>query len=69
MSANGHDEQGRTSVPTRTKGPKGHSITEVVRISDFEAVLRFVIGLEAPQTFRVLQLNNPPRIAIDISSN
>lgn len=69
MTANGHDEDGQPNVPMRIRGPKGHSVVEIVRLGDYEAVLSFAIGLEAPQTFRVLQLQNPPRIAIDISSN
>jgi len=68
MTANGHTEAGESTAPKRTNGPKGHSITEVVRAGDFEGVLSFVIGLEAPQTFRAFQTNDPPRIVIDISS-
>jgi hypothetical protein len=68
MTANGHTEAGVSTAPKRTKGPRGHSITEVVRVGDFEGVLSFVIGLDAPQTFRAFQTNDPPRIVIDISS-
>ena len=68
MTANGHDSYGTSAVAMRTKGPKGHSIVELVRTGDFEGVLSFVIGLDAPQTFRVLQVGNPPRIVVDVAS-
>ena len=68
MTANGHDSYGTSAVAMRTKGAKGHSVVELVRTGDLEGVLSFVIGLEAPQTFRVLQVGNPPRIVVDIAS-
>ena len=69
MTANGHDETGHSASNERTPGPAGkHSITEVVRTDDFEGVLTYVVGLDSPQTFRVLQYSNPPRLAIDVSS-
>jgi hypothetical protein len=47
--------------------PTGLSaVREIRRLSDFEAVLVWVIGVDATRPFTVGQLTGPPRVYIDI---
>ena len=41
-------------------------VREVVRTGDFEAVLSWVIGVESERQFRVLRLDDPARLVVDI---
>ncbi len=58
------------------KGPKRISgsergaqvITELARTGDFEAVLNWAIGLDHEADFRVLRLDAPARIVVDVAS-
>jgi hypothetical protein len=44
-------------------------ITEAVRSGDFEAVLTWGVGLTAPVEYRVLTLQNPPRLVVDFRND
>jgi hypothetical protein len=44
------------------------AITEVVRTGDFEAVLNWAIGLDHETDFRVMRLDAPARIVVDLES-
>lgn len=53
--------------PTRLAGDT-RVVTEVVEIEDFEANVRWVIGLEAPTRLVVWTLDAPSRLVIDIET-
>jgi hypothetical protein len=40
-------------------------VRELVRTGDFEAVLTWAVGLGDKVDFRVLTLEDPPRLAVD----
>jgi hypothetical protein len=42
------------------------ALVEAERTGDFEGVLQWVLGLTAETDFRVVELEGPPRIAIDV---
>jgi hypothetical protein len=44
------------------------ALTDLVRTSDFEAVLTWVAGADAPAPFRVQTLSSPTRIVVDLAS-
>jgi len=68
QGANAHDEQGRPTVsPPRFK-PGLPSLKEVAQIGDFEAVVTYGLGVDHKVPFKVLELSNPSRIAIDIAT-
>lgn len=43
------------------------SVTEVRSAGDFEAVLTWVAGVRAQEPFRVLVLDGPPRLVVDVA--
>ncbi len=57
--------------PLRLAGAEhGTSIVrEVARVSDFEAVLIWAIGAEDRVDFRVLELDGPPRLVVDLRNH
>jgi hypothetical protein len=56
--------------PKRIEGaPAGmQAITELARTGDFEAVLNWAIGLDHASDFRVLRLDSPARLVVDVQS-
>ena len=44
-------------------------VREVVRIGDFEAVLNWAVGLDDRVDFRVLTLDDPPRLVVDFRNH
>jgi hypothetical protein len=44
-------------------------VREVVRVSDFEAVLVWAIGADDRVDFRILALDGPPRLAVDLRNH
>ena len=64
--ANAHDEEGRATAGERRMSVGLPVVLEVVRICDFEAVVEYVLGVAAPHRYRVVELESPPRVVIDI---
>jgi hypothetical protein len=64
--ANAHDEQGRATVRERELHPKLANLQEIERTCDFEAVVTWVLGVKSPNHYRVLELTDPPRLALDV---
>lgn len=68
--AAGVDLSGNTAIitytgPTRL-APRQANVVEIVRTGDFEGVLTWAIGLRARTAYRVLTLESPSRVVIDI---
>lgn len=68
QGANAHNPDGSPSVEPRRFKPNLPSLKEVARIGDFEAVVTYGLGIDHRVPFKVLELSNPSRIAIDIST-
>jgi hypothetical protein len=64
--ANAHDEQGRPTVSARELHPNLENVIEIERTCDFEAVVTWVLGTKSPKRYRVLELRDPPRLALDV---
>src|SRR5262245_6094980 len=66
--AQAHDSNGHPSVsPLRFK-PGLPSLKEVALIGDFEGVVTYGLGVDHKVPFKVLELSNPSRIAIDVTT-
>jgi hypothetical protein len=72
--ASGFDLNGEGTLvykgPKRIAGSQSGTqvITEVARTGDFEAVLNWAIGLDRARDFRVLRLESPARLVVDVQA-
>jgi hypothetical protein len=66
--ANAHTEQGDITVRDRNRvwTDRGANLRALRLICDFEAVTEWVAGVRHPGKFRVLELTDPARIAVDV---
>ncbi len=64
--ARAHNDKGKPTV-ARKEYKFGYPVMrEVERTCDFEGTLTYVIGVASPHKFRIIELNDPPRLCIDI---
>lgn len=64
--ANAHTEEGKPTVKNRAFAPNHEIVKEVKLTCDFEAEVAWVLGVASPNYYRVIELKNPTRLAIDI---
>lgn len=64
--ARAHDDAGRATVETRSLAPALPVVRELRLTCDFEAELTWVLGLAAPNPYRVSESSGPARLVIDI---
>jgi hypothetical protein len=64
--ANAHTEEGRPTVAPRERRPALPVLREPELTCDFEADVTWVLGLAAPNPYRVLELRYPPRLVVDV---
>ena len=61
-----HDENGRATLRGRVIRPSVANILEMRMICDFEGQVEWVLAVRSPGQFRVLELFEPSRLAIDV---
>jgi len=61
-----HDAQGPT-ISSNDLTPGLTTLQEAAQTCDFEAVGNWVLGLSQEVDFRVIELDNPPRVAVDVA--
>ncbi len=64
--ANAHSEAGVSTIENLHQTPGLTLIKEVKLICDFEADVEWVLGLAAPNNYRVFELTSPARLVVDI---
>lgn len=64
--ARAHTEAGEPTVPHDRQGRDLPNLRETVPTCDFEGVVTWVLGLTSPEPFRVLRLDNPTRVVVDV---
>jgi len=64
--ANAHTEAGETTIKDRIRSPNLRVIKDLKLICDFEAEVEWVMGVSSPNKYRVLELQRPTRLVIDI---
>ena len=64
--ANAHTEEGKPTIENREQTPNHEIIKEIKSTCDFEADVTWVLGVSSPNKYRVLELKNPTRLAVDI---
>jgi hypothetical protein len=65
-NAAAHTEAGQPTLPGRDQPADGSLMLRIYRTCDFEGIVTFVIAVSSPNPYRVLELNGPARIAVDI---
>ena len=61
-----HDDKGNATVKNREQKLDFPILKEAEMTCDFEAEVAVVLGVTKPNKYRVLELKNPTRLAIDI---
>jgi hypothetical protein len=64
--AQAHTEEGKPTVENRERAPNHKIIKELKLTCDFEADVTWVLGVASPNKYRVLELENLTRLAVDI---
>jgi hypothetical protein len=64
--AQAHNEAGASTVPFLQRKVRLPVVKEVRSICDFEADVTWVVGLASRKEYRVMELEGPPRLVIDI---
>jgi hypothetical protein len=69
-AADAHTDDGRSTVGIAPV-PLADAVVlrQVQIIEDFEGVVIYVAGMDAPRPFRVQTFTDPPRLAIDVRTN
>ncbi len=61
-----HANDGKSSLAFRELSPKLPNLLELRSTCDFEAQVEWVAGVGSPNHFRVVELKDPTRLAVDI---
>ncbi|HUP19437.1 MAG TPA: hypothetical protein VM778_05725 [Gemmatimonadota bacterium] len=64
--ARSHDDEGRSTAGALDATPGLARVLSVARTCDFEAVVVFVLAVDSPEPYRVLELDDPPRLVVDV---
>jgi hypothetical protein len=65
--ANAHNETGASTIDANELTPGLATLLEAESTCDFEADVQWALGLTEEVDFRVLELDSPPRIAVDVA--
>ena len=65
-SAQAHTEAGRPTVTERERAPGLTLLKELKLTCDFEGEVAWVLGLASPNRYRVLRLDDPARVVVDV---
>lgn len=61
-----HTDQGAATITDRSRELGYANLVALESTCDFEAVVSWVLGLRSPEPYRVLELQDPPRLVIDV---
>lgn len=64
--ARAHTEEGRPTIPEQERALELGVLRELQRTCDFEGEVTYVLGAASPNHFRVIELNSPPRLVVDV---
>lgn len=65
-STNAHRETGQPSVIERSQRPDLPVVRELTLVCDFEGQVDWVLGVTAPNRYRVMELVEPARLIVDV---
>jgi hypothetical protein len=66
VPAQAHDDKGKATVDVRDEKLQFPVFAHLRSTCDFEADVTYVLGLDSPNEYRVLELKSPTRIVVDV---
>lgn len=66
--AQAHTPEGEPTIKDRQRSPNLPVIKDLKITCDFEAEVTWVAGVASPNKYRVIELKNPTRLAVDIKT-
>jgi hypothetical protein len=67
-TAQAHNDAGQSTIPDRDRHLNCPNLKQLVLTCDFEAKVGFVFGLDSKKPYRVVELQNPTRLVIDVKN-
>ncbi|HEX2080500.1 MAG TPA: hypothetical protein VHG08_22545, partial [Longimicrobium sp.] len=64
--AQAHTESGQATVADRERRLRMPVVRELEFVCDFEGVVQIVLGVSSPNRFRIVELQNPTRLIVDV---
>jgi hypothetical protein len=64
--ARAHTDEGKATIAFRELQPKLPNLLEIISTCDFEGQVEWVAGVGSPNAYRVIELKDPTRLAVDI---
>ena len=64
--AQAHTEAGQSTIAERNRVLNYANVRQLVGVCDFEGHVEWVLGVGKPSRFRATELNNPPRLVLDV---
>jgi len=64
--AQAHDGSGNATITDRERSPNLPIVKDLKITCDFESEVTWVLGVASPNRYRVMELKNPTRLAVDI---
>jgi hypothetical protein len=67
-TAQAHTDAGQPTITDRNRHLNCRNLKQLVLTCDFEAKVGFVLGLDSKKPYRVVELQNPTRLVIDVKN-
>ena len=67
-TAQAHTDAGQPTITDRDRHLNCRNLKQLVLTCDFEAKVAFVFGLDSKKPYRVVELQNPTRLVIDVKN-
>lgn len=64
--AKAHTAAGQATISQRNRMVNYANLRQLVSVCDFEGSVEWVLGVSRPSQFRISELNNPPRLVLDV---
>lgn len=61
-----HTEAGAATIAERSRSPELPVLLALTQTCDFEGIVTWVLGLDAPNRYRVSELSDPARLVVDV---
>lgn len=66
VPAYGHTEAGQPTIPDRNQDAALENVKQLAQTCDFEADVTWVAGVLSPNDYRVMRLDMPARLVVDV---